>query len=169
MSKEDIQNMLNNVADANFESAEQSFNAAISNKVSAALENIRVKVASEMVQKESVEQIDEISGELLGRYIQKARKDISDRREHDKKLDSLPQVKKYKDKIMDYHNRKEYNSRGESIHQAKIDRAREKVELAKKKEDPNYPKSVISGRRYNGIANALGKLQHGKLTNEETS
>jgi len=58
MSKEDIVDMLNNIADGNFSSAEQGFNAAISDKVASALENIRVKVSSEMIQNEEV-QLDE--------------------------------------------------------------------------------------------------------------
>jgi hypothetical protein len=45
----DIEDMLNNIADGNLDSAEQSFNAAISDKIASALENMRVSVASQLV------------------------------------------------------------------------------------------------------------------------
>lgn len=43
-----VKDLINNIADGNLESAEQDFNAAFSDKVSSALENIRVSVASKL-------------------------------------------------------------------------------------------------------------------------
>lgn len=159
MSIENISNMLQSITDGNYDAAESSFNTAISDKVASALENVRVRAASEMTQcemffkyedgyrsrginingethpanripikhyddfkkqhpgsitrfrgprkgtsntrkedathfyvvsvNEEVEQIDEVSGELLGRYIQKARKDIKNRVDKSRELGKL--------------------------------------------------------------------------------
>ena len=116
---------------------------------------------------EDFEQLDELSGGLLGRYIQKARSDISTRHKHGQKLDSDPKVSALDAKLSDYYGRKEYTKSGESKHRKQIDKTRADIEKTKKKLDPEYPKSVSTGKRYKGIETAIDKLRHGKLTNED--
>jgi len=109
--------------------------------------------------------LDEVSGALLGRYIQKARKQDSDKIAHGQELDSDPKIVALKAKRSELYSRKEYTRTGESKHRGAIDKTREKEKSLKQKKDPNYPESVTP-KRYRGIERAVKKLQSGKLTDE---
>lgn len=79
----------------------------------------------------------------------------------------IQRLKKISDKITDYYNRKEYTKSGASKHANAIAKAHDARDAAKKKIDPNYPKSVSGNKRLRGVDKAISKLQHGKLTNEQ--
>jgi hypothetical protein len=113
--------------------------------------------------KEEMEQLDEISGQTLGSYIQKARAENKAKSEHGMELDRDPKVKEYNDKISDYHKDRRYTPSGRSVHAGKMDNLRIKIQKRKEKLDPDFPKSVIP-KRYAGIRKAIEKLQSGKLT-----
>lgn len=131
------------------------------------LEDYDVEELEEFILSEEFEELDEVSGKLLGNYIQKARADASARYAHGKELDNDPKVKKISAKITDYYNRKEYTKSGASKHANAIAKAHDARDAAKKKIDPNYPKSVSGNKRLRGVDKAISKLQHGKLTNEQ--
>jgi hypothetical protein len=133
------------------------------------LEDFDIEELEEFMMSEDFEQLDEISGKVLGSYIQKARGDARSKFVHAKELDDHPKVKKISDKIRDYYNRKEYTRSGASKHAKAIDNAHDAREAAKKKLDPNYPKSAERGghKRLHNIDKAVEKLTRGKLTNEQ--
>lgn len=116
---------------------------------------------------ENLDQLDEVSGKLLGSYIQKARADRQKKYDNENELNQHPKVKKILDKRRELYNRREYTKSGDSIHRKTIDKLRAKEPEVKKKLDPNYPKSGIQGanKRGRGIEAAIKKLTQGKLTN----
>ncbi len=111
-------------------------------------------------------EIDEVSGELLGRYIQKARKDRDARQAHSNTLDADEKVKALRDKVKGYYDTRKYTRDGRHVHRTKIDSAYAQIEKRKKKLDPDYPKSIMTGKRKDGIRRALDKLQSGKLSED---
>ena len=113
---------------------------------------------------EDTEQLDEVSGELIGRYVQKARQDLKNKRDKRNELESNPKVKEKNDMISDLYNKREYTKDGRSKHTAKIGALRVGIEKIKTKIDPNYPKSVNLYKRNKGIETAIKKLTHGKLS-----
>lgn len=131
------------------------------------VENYELEDLEEFVLSEDFQELDEVSGKLLGNYIQKARADMSKKREHAKELDSHPKVDKLNKKIGAWYDKRQYDKRGANIHQDKINKARDDIEATKKEVDPSYPKSVNTHKRYNGVEKALNKLTRGKLTNEQ--
>lgn len=120
----------------------------------------------EFMVSEEFEQLDEISGKLLGSYIQKARGDIANKKQHAKDLDANPKVAKLQSKLSDYYNRREYTKSGDSKHRKAIDATHQKIYDTKKVIDPEYPDSISAGKRNNGVGKAVKKLQYGKLTEE---
>lgn len=58
------------------------------------LEDYDVEELEEFMLSEEFEELDEVSGKVLGSYIQKARADASARYAHGKELDADPKVKK---------------------------------------------------------------------------
>ena len=133
------------------------------------LEDYSLEELEDFMLSEDFEELDEVSGELLGRYIQKARADARSKFAHGKELDAHPKVKKISDKLSDLYNRREYTKSGDSKHRYQIDKGHNDIETTKKKLDPNYPKSAERGglRRSNNIEKASNKLRYGKLTNEQ--
>ena len=118
---------------------------------------------------EDYEQIDEISGKVLGSYIQKARADAKSKYQHQQVIEAHPSVKKHSDKLSDYHSRREYTKSGESKYRKQMDTARKNKSAAMTKLDPNLHKTGNQGasKRMRGIEKAADKLRYGKLTNEE--
>lgn len=112
------------------------------------------------------EEIDELSGATLGSYVQKARKDIDKRRDHDKALDAVPKVATLKQKLSDLYAEKRFDKKGNYVNRPKIDKTTDAIAAAKKKLDPNYPKSISTHKRRKGIDKAIDKLQYGKMTEE---
>lgn len=110
------------------------------------------------------EEIEELSGATLGSYIQKARQDVQKRHAHGAELDATPKVSKLKQKISDLYADRRHNKNGDNIHRKKINSLQDKEKEEKKKLDPAWPKSVLTGKRHNGIDKAVNKLQYGKLT-----
>lgn len=116
---------------------------------------------------EAFDQLDEISGKLLGSYIQKARADRQKKYDNENELNQHPKVKEILDKRRELYNRREYTKSGDSKHRKTIDKLWAKEPEVKKKLDPNYPKSGSQGaiKRGRGIEAAIKKLTQGKLTN----
>lgn len=112
------------------------------------------------------EEIDELSGATLGSYVQKARKDIDKRRDHDKALEAVPKVATLKQKLSDLYAEKRFDKKGNFVNRPKIDKTTDAIAAAKKKLDPNYPKSISTHKRRKGIDKAIDKLQYGKMTEE---
>ena len=131
------------------------------------LEDYDLEDLEDFMMSEEFDQLDEISGKVLGSYIQKARADANAKYTHGRELDNHPKVAKISDKIRDYYDRREYTKSGESKHRKAINKAHDEREVAKKKLDPEYPKSVNGNKRLRGIEKAASKLTHGKLTNEQ--
>ena len=131
------------------------------------LEDFTLEELEDFMQSEEFNQLDEISGATLGSYIQKARAQDNAKREHGIELDKNPQVVKHKEKIKGWYDDKKYDKAGRSVHQDKIDKAREKIVDIKQKADPDYPKSTIP-KRHKGIEKALDKLKYGKMTEDFT-
>lgn len=115
---------------------------------------------------ENADQLDEVSGKLLGPYIQKARADRQKKYDNEKELDRHPKVKEILDKKRELYDRREYTKSGDNKHQKTINKLRAKEPEVKKKLDPNYPKSGIQGanKRGRGIEAAIKKLTQGKLS-----
>lgn len=139
--------------------------AAIGRKKLGQKEMTRRSVAGRKDESIEEEQVDEVSGELLGRYIQKARGDISKKVAHSKELDADPKAQALAAKRSELYKRGEYDKRGNSKHQTAISKTRDDENKRKKKLDPNYPKSVYTGKRNTGIDTAIKKLRHGNLSN----
>ena len=133
------------------------------------IEDYELDDLEEFMMSEEFAELDEVSGKLLGNYIQKARADASAKYAHGKELDNHPTVKKISDKISDYYNRREYTKSGASKHEKAISKAHDARDAAKKKLDPNYPKSASGNKRLRGVEKAVSKLQYGKLTNEQVA
>lgn len=115
---------------------------------------------------ENADQLDEVSGKLLGSYIQKARADRQAKYQNERDLDAHPKIKAIKDKRSDYYNRREYNKHGDSKYRKQIDALHTKESDTKKKLDPKWPMSGTRGanKRGRGIEAAVKKLTQGKLT-----
>jgi hypothetical protein len=129
---------------------------------------LEIRLALEdFMMSEDFEQLDEISGKVLGSYIQKARADVSAKYQHQRDVEAHPSVKKQSDKISDYYSRKEYTKSGDSKYRKQIDKAREDKYKAMNKIDPNIHKTGSQGaaKRSRGIEKAIKKLTSGKLTN----
>lgn len=73
-----VKDLINNIADGNLESAEQDFNAAFSDKVSSALENIRVSVASKLTDTNEETQLREGASPFKKGHVLKHRIGLSD-------------------------------------------------------------------------------------------
>lgn len=114
--------------------------------------------------KEETEELDEISGKVLGSYIQKARADITKKVDHSNELGSHPSVKKITDKRSELYGRKDYDKHGRSKHRDAINKTYDKEAEAKRKLDPDYVKNTNHGKRYRGIEKAAHKLRYGKMT-----
>lgn len=111
--------------------------------------------------------LDEVSGALLGRYIQKARSDADKKFQHSRDLDSHPKVKAISDKIKGYYDAHSYTKAGKNVYHKSIEKERVNKEKTKKKLDPDYPKSTNGHKRLRNIEKAVKKLTTGKLTNND--
>jgi hypothetical protein len=129
------------------------------------LEDFSVEELEDYMQSEDFQQLDEISGKLLGSYIQKARKQDNDKIAHGKELNADPKIVALKAKRSELYGRREYTKDGDSKHRVAIDKTYDKENQIKQKLDPNYPESVTP-KRHHDIEKAIKKLQYGKMSNE---
>lgn len=186
-----VKDLINAISMGNAAETQETFQAVMAEKISARLDDMRIEVAQNMfseaaqieedlnledftleeledfMMSEDFEQLDEISGKVLGSYIQKARADVSAKYKHQQDIDAHPSVKKQSDKISDYYSRREYTKSGESKYRKQIDKAYENKKKAMDKLDPNLDKtgSIGAAKRRRGIEKAIKKLTTGNLTN----
>lgn len=118
------------------------------------LEDYSIEELEEFMVSEEFEQLDEISGKVLGSYIQKARAQDNAKREHGRELEAHPKVAAQSAKTSQYLKDKKYKQFHASI---------DKETAIKAKVDPNYPASVTP-KRQAGIKKAIDKLQYGKMS-----
>lgn len=189
-----VKDLINAIASGSAIQTEQAFNQVMAEKISTRLDDMRVEVAQTMFKEETqideeedltledfsleeleeymmsedFKQLDEISGKVLGSYVQKARADAKAKYQHQQDIEAHPSVKKHSDKISDYYNRREYTKSGESKYRKQIDKARENKKAAMDKLDPNLRKTgaVGASKRMRGIDKAIDKMRYGKMTNE---
>lgn len=191
-----VKDLINAIASGSAIETEQAFNQVMAEKISTRLDNMRVEVAQTMFKEqvqideeededltledfsleeleeymmsEDFKQLDEISGKVLGSYVQKARADAKAKYQHQQDVEAHPSVKKHSDKISDYYSRREYTKSGESKYRKQIDKARENKKAAMDKIDPNLHKTGAAGasKRMRGIDKAIDKMRYGKMTNE---
>lgn len=152
---------------AKFTAAALAKREKVKEEVELTLEDYTLEELEDYMMSEEFDQLDEISGKVLGSYIQKARKEIKDKGAHAHELENDPKVKALQAKVSDYHKRREYTKSGENRHHKAIDNARDAQVARKKKLDPEYPKSVSTHKRRTGVEKATHKLTAGKLTNED--
>lgn len=186
-----VKDLINAISMGNAADTQEIFQSVMAEKISARLDDMRIEVAQNMFKEEvqieedlnledysveeledfmmseDFEQLDEISGKVLGSYIQKARADMSAKYQHQRDVEAHPSVKKQSDKISDYYNRREYTKTGESKYRNQIEKARENKKKAMDKIDPNIHKTGEQGaaKRRKGIEKAIKKLTSGNLTN----
>lgn len=109
---------------------------------------------------EEIEQIEEISGKLIGSYIGAARKENAAKYQRARDLDADPKVVAAHRTIGILHGLRTRDS----MFRKEMDDARTEIVTRKKKIDPEYPKSTQTGKREEGIRKAIDKLQFGKLS-----
>lgn len=162
-----MDNMRKDIAHNMFSEAKVEDTSELDEVLDLDIEDYSLEDLEEFMVSEEFEQLDEISGKLLGTYIQKARTNAKAKFDHGIELDKDPKVAAIKAKVSDWYNDRRYKDDGRSIHRSKIDKGRQDIEARKKKIDPDYPKSTQGNKRHSAIDRAIKKLQYGKLTNEE--
>ena len=119
------------------------------------LEDFSIDELEEFMQTEDFEALDEVSGKLLGNYIQKARADRDKHYSNAEIARSHPKTVAARTKFLE---------RGQSD---RVNRSRhEKLVDTEKKHDPAFPKSsnLLANKRGRGIQKAVNKLTSGKLS-----
>jgi len=109
-----VKDLINAISMGNAAETQEVFQAVMAEKISARLDDMRVQVAQSMFKEqaqieedlnledysleeledfmmsEDFEQLDEISGKVLGSYIQKARADAEAKRKHGQDIEAHP-------------------------------------------------------------------------------
>ena len=122
------------------------------------LEDFTLEELEDFMVSEDFEQLDEISGKVLGSYIQKARADMAAKYQHQRDIDSHPKVLAQKAKTREYMDKRKWKQFHTSY---------DKESAIKAKIDPNIHKTGSQGaaKRHKGIEKAIKKLTTGNLTN----